>query len=528
MIDRKMKNIQNGRSTSTPLQVSSSLLLPGLLLALCLVVYLAIVVPGLRLPVTGYLHSWNQITTLVSIKQISKDPQQLLTPRDVVTRVTREPPGETVDSTDRSDRFVIYEEFPLYHILSAALNWGLNTLEGGARVLSLIFFLFGAIGLYSLTKHTADRQAALYTLSLYATSFPFLYYGQAAMSDMAMTAFAIWGVALLQRYVTLQSSVYLYAAVISIALAGLMKSYGIVLALCFFYLYWYRNQLQLKNYPGFAKVIVLMFLSAAPTLGWHLFASFQAGLQEYESHSLSSKMLYLAMPELYRSLLKIWFRYLGYLPGVILVLAVLLKFIKQNGKSIHQGLPWWFKAWGLSSLVYLVATADKLLHHDYYFLLVFPPFFFLGGVLLANIFNRTRLSSNRLAVTAVCFVIVSNAIIGNRSLLKATSPNPDVMGCAKLIREHTSPGEMIATLSDLSRYNSLAFYSNRLAVNVEQDAFPLSRYIHAGATLLALNLPPEDHEQFRNTLLNPEIPAVARAELFDFKKRLRVCALYRL
>jgi len=504
--------------------------LPVLFISVSIIVYLSIALLSLHKPVTGYLHSWNQVTTLALIKQISQDHTSFIRPRDVVTRVTWEPSEGIQDPEDRTERFTIFEEFPLYHLLSAGVGLLINSLEGGGRLLSVFFFFAGLIGLYSLSKRSSNTETALFTITLYVTSFPFLYYGQAVMSDMAMTAAAIWGVNFLSIYVVKQERAWLFIAAASIAISGLFKSYGTVLALCFIFLFLYRRKLNLLKPPNLIHVALLMFISLSPAVSWHIFAIFQGGVQEFESHSLHGKLLYLGDPAFYSTFINIWFRYLGYLPGGILILAILLKPLKLDSLPLLFGkLPWWFYAWGISSIVYLAVTADKLIYHDYYFLLVFPPFFFFGGILLTKLFLYLDARSRVLAVSVISVVLAVNILTAQRSLLKAISVNPDVMLCAELINSQTESDEIIATLTDVSRYNSLAYYSNRLAINVEQDAFPLSRYLDAGASIMVVNLPPEEYQFFKTVFLPAEKDQVSLKEAVfpDFRGRPRTCALLR-
>jgi len=501
-----------------------------LFLSATIFIYLGISLYKLNYPVTGYLHSWNQITTLVLIKQITENPPSFIEPKDVVTRVSWQTPGEAVDPDERSARFTIYEEFPLYHLLSAALSNLTPSLESGGRLISLLLYLLGSVGLYSLAKRSSNTHTAIFTLIIYFSSFPFLYYGQAVMSDMAMTASAIWGINFLNEYTISKKKSWLFAAATAIAISGLFKSYGIVLALCIPYLYLNQSRLGLRTFPSKSLSVILVLICTLPTIAWHTFAFLQGGVQEFESHSLSNKISFLLNPDLYSSLLKYWFRYLGYLVGSILLIALLLRLVQKESIISFGKVPWWFPAWGLCSFIYLAFTADKLINHDYYFLLVFPPFFFLGGQMLSKLFSNNFLDSKSSTVVALSFLVIFSCGLSYRQLLKAQAINEDVILCSEVIESKTQNMDIIATLTDVSRYNSLAYYSNRLAINVEQEAFPVQRYVNAGASHLLINLPPGEYEHYKDLL----VPLQA-AENFhtkyvfpDFRGRPRVCALYQL
>ncbi len=328
-------------SQKTRSRIINSFSLPAFLFAAVFVLCSIMLIPSIHAPVTGYLHSWNQVTTLVLIKQIAENPISFSEPKDVVTRVTWQPDNGDIDMQDRSARFIIYEEFPLYHLISAAISILSPTLEGGARLTSVFFFFFGAIGLHSLSRRSANSQTALYTLLLYVTSFPFLYYGQAVMSDMAMVAAAIWGINFLSLYTEKREKLVLYAAAGSLAISGLFKSYGIVLVLSFLYLYLYKHRWRLVGLT-FSRLSLLVCISILPAVLWHAFAYVQGGVQEFGSHSVSAKLRELSDPLLYRSLVNTWFRYLGYLPGIFLILAALFKSSKSSWKIGLENVPWWF------------------------------------------------------------------------------------------------------------------------------------------------------------------------------------------
>lgn len=105
----------------------------------------------------------------------------------------------------------------------------------------------------------------------------------------------------------------------------------------------------------------------------------------------------------------------------------------------------------------------------------------LAGEVLSSLYDTLEKYSIVAALSTLALILTVNTLTAHRSLLKATMPNPDVLSCARLISSTSNELDLIATLSDVSRYNSLAFYSKRLAINVENDAFPISRYIAAGA-----------------------------------------------
>jgi len=334
------------------------------LVLLCILVSCGLGI-GLSLPPTGYLHSWNQISTLAASRSILTAPSSWYQTRDVVTRVTWEKPGEQIDASDREKRFIVYEEFPLYHVLLATISTLGFSLEASGRVLSLVFFFLGGVGLYYVARSILPESVSTFSVLLYLTSFPFLYYGQAIMSDIAMVTCAIWGVCFLRNWEERGRNAWLVAALSLFALSGLFKSYGIVLLGI--------PLVSIGRTKGVQRALFYSVLAVAPVLAWHVFALGQVGHQEFVSHSLNAKFDMLSSSRLYASLFKVYFRYLGYIAGAVLLLYGATRLMGRIRADGTVSLPLWVPTWLVISVLYGLLTVDKLPDHDYYFLLVFPP-----------------------------------------------------------------------------------------------------------------------------------------------------------
>ena len=133
-----------------------------------------------------------------------------------------------------------------------------------------------------------------------------------------------------------------------------------------------------KRWKRALQALGILVLPSIPVFLWHGYVLFQPGHQETVSHSLVSKWGTVGSWELYRALGKYYFRYLGILPGVALGAFLLLR--GRWGEGPRRGqLPRWIAVWCGVSVLYLAATADKLIAHDYYLLPVFPPFLVLAA-----------------------------------------------------------------------------------------------------------------------------------------------------
>lgn len=476
------------------------------------------VAPGLSTPPTGYLHSWNQVSTLATVRAIAESTTSWTRPRDVVTRVMwLNPPGRLVTDDD----FVVFEEFPLYHLIVAAGTSIFGSAEIFGRVTSLLFMILGGVGLLRLLSRTTETRATQYTLLLYFTSFPVLYYGQAIMSDIAMIACAIWTVERLDAYRRYGKWQDLALSVFFCVVASLFKSYGVIFALM--YLPEMRRTEEANPIVRIAKWASLASLLVLPVVSWHLFASFAHGHHEVVSHSAYEKLNALSSVALYRTTWKMYFRYLGYIPGAVMLIYL---FIGQKRAS-----PTWVRHWMWIGVLYMILTADKLLHHDYYFLVIAPPVFWYSAEAL-RAFEKwaVQRNGNQLRVALfISLVIASNAVCSWKGLEKARRINPDVTACALEISTHTKADEFIATLTGVQRYNALAYYSRRLAINVEGREFPLSRYSRAGARTLVVNLPEDEFNDY-DRWIRQQLGKASNAKfnLQDFKGRDRICALYAL
>ncbi len=502
---------------------------------------------------TSYLHSWNQISTLATARAIAEGSSPWWKPRDVVTRLSWLPKeGEASDNKRREsissgDAFTAYEEFPLYHLIVAAIASSTLPpgLETAAHRWSTLMFVLACLGFARLVRDTQEEPIAEF---VFFTSFPLVYYGQATMSDMSMLCCVVWFFTLRAR--ATKNRAYDLLSCCLLAVGGLFKSYAIVFSLVFlFELLPCKQDSDDDRAEGSLRrsvwALLLFTISCLPVLCWHYFASLQSGHQETVSHSLDTKLGALLNGELYSTIFKMLFRYLGYLPGACLLLLIALALLYRSGlllKAVEQSyaarlrLAWrkdcrWLSHWLLCGTLYLLATSDKLLHHDYYFLLIAPPMIVLASrsLLLLEGYCSERWGQKAGATLLILFAL-SNFAVSAKSVWKAQKSNPDVDVCAKLVRENTPKSSLVGMLTDVSRYNSLAYYSKRNGITIEHDAVPLKRYTQVGMQYLTINLPPDEARHYETWMRGqePNIMMIESRELKDFKERPRQCALYRI
>jgi hypothetical protein len=477
---------------------------------------------------TGYLHSWNQISTLSTARAIAENSTPWLRPVDVVTRLSWLPSEGEKEFIESGDAFVAYEEFPLYHIaLSHISKLGLS-LEQAGHGLSISMFLLTLLGFSRLLKSSTEKAIALF---IFATSSPLVYYGQAIMSDMSMLCCVVWFFTF--RANSKDSRTNDIISCVILAIGGLFKSYAIIFSLVFFLEHAKRITVQKA-----LRALLLCFFCCAPVLYWHYFSSQQIGHQEAISHSLIAKADVLLSIELYKTFAQMLFRYLGYLPATILLIVLLILLLRRIG-LIGESIDWlnlawfddrqWIAQWLICGSVFLLATTDKLLHHDYYYLLLAPPVIILAArallILESWCFERAGL---RVAGSILIIFALSNIGFSVKHVRKATRINPDVDQCAELLRTNSEPNALFGVLSDVSRFNSIAYYGRRNGITIENDSIQLERYQRLGMRYLLINLDPEGAAHYASWIegQNSGMTLLDSLVLKDFKKRDRICNLY--
>ena len=147
------------------------------------------------------------------------------------------------------------------------------------------------------------------------------------------------------------------------------------------------------------------------------------------------------------------------------------------------------------------------------------------------------------SIAVVPYALITQLAITYRSVRKAQRENPDVVVCADVIRQATAPSDIVAFLSDTQRYNSLAYYSGRRGLHVEEFAFPVDRYVRHGAQVVVIALSAAQQDAARRWVTsgrrksrdssersearNVELVAEAKST-YDFRGSPRMCEVYRM
>ncbi|HMO18770.1 MAG TPA: glycosyltransferase family 39 protein [Oligoflexia bacterium] len=484
----------------------------------------------------SHLHSWNQITTLTHIKYLANGLVSWTQPLDTITRISSHPEIKKIEIKEPFSDFRIYEEFPLYHVISALTSIILNLQpENAGRIISILCFILGGFGLFKLCKVFSPlktySQESLYSLLLWSSSYPITYYGSAIMSDIMMTAFMIWSAYFFILFNQFKKTSTLITGLLIASLASLSKSYGILAVLPYILLPFIQkakppNQKIKKSY------VILLILSILPVIVWHSWTLQQAGAQEVFSHSLSQKLNAISSPGFILSLQKYFFRYLSYLPGVVFLYYSVIKY--GSIKSIKNEIFVLLLSWIIGCICYLIFTADKIEDHDYYLLPLSPGLFLIAGFGIKHVREKIAEKTNKtLLISAITALIyLSPAPINLTNLIKALKENPDVIPCAELLKENVPGRDLSGILTDSGRFNSITYYGERFGLKIENTEFPVSHYMPYGIKWLLINLPEEEYAKLSLWVQKqPEIGEEGLRKLlslYDSKKRSRTCALFSL
>jgi uncharacterized membrane protein YqjE len=509
-----------------------------------------VIVQGLTARPTGYLHSWNQISALTAVEQLYRDPTSIFHPQGTIVRVTV--PGAPVDlrgesqaslsvsQSHTSQHFLNYQEFPLYHSIAALVAWcgdslGIS-LEVAARLVTIAFWALQWGALRRLVRERKLLERGVMHL-LYGASFAITFYGQAIMSDIAMAAIGAWAIERAVRWRLEGRRARLLVALGLVGLSAITKSFGLIFALPVAAIVWP----QLTSWRERVGVLVGLAVAALPVCGWHLYAAFQGGYNEVSSHSVAQKLATVSDPRFYKSLWRDYTHFVGLIPGVTAILSLgWWCVVRRQRLGTVLGLSPWLVWWSIAVVPYAIITLDKLIDHEYYLL----PFALPLIVCVAHAVAYTVCRA-RLWWCGVLLIVAVGAqlAITYRSVRKAQRENPDVVVCADVIRQATAPEDIVAFLSDTQRYNSLAYYSDRRGLHVEEFAFPVDRYVHHGAQVVVIALSAAQQDAARRWVTsgrrksrdssersearNVELVAEAKST-YDFRGSPRMCEVYRI
>jgi hypothetical protein len=485
----------------------------------CVVVLFA---QGIAARPTGYLHSWNQISALTVIRQLSYEPQSLLAPTGVIARVTT----PVVAGSTPEERFFNFQEFPLYHgiaaLVATLLGWMGVSLEVAGRLVSILFWALQWCALRRLMRERQYLERSLVDL-VYLCSFALVYYGQAIMSDVAMAAMGAWAVERAVSWRAIGGTQRLVVGALLIVASSLFKSYGLIFAIPVMVIAWPRFTTTRAR----CRAIVAAVLVALPVVAWHTYAQFQGGYNEVSSHDITTKLHTLINPKLYKSLWRDYTHFVGLIPGVAAIGIGVWSYARGRKRN---DIPCWILPWALALPPYALATLDKLIDHEYYVLPFAVPLVALVGIVLGSAIAQASEGSQRRGVWCgglTLALVTTQLTMTYRSVSKAQRENPDVVMCADIVQRATQPGDLVAFLSDTQRYNSIAYYAERRGIHVEGFAFPAERYRREGAHAFVFALDPDGQDQARRWIkqsFGGRYSSVAGGIVgADFRGKTRMC-----
>lgn len=483
---------------------------------------------GIAARPTGYLHSWNQISALTVIRQIYREPLSFLQPTGVIARVTTAmTPGSTID-----ERFLNFQEFPLYHGIAALLGYLGVSLEVAGHLVSILFWALQWGALRRLIRERQPFERLLVDI-VYLGSFALTYYGQAIMSDMAMAATGAWAVERAVSWLSGGRATQILTAAFFVVVSSLCKSYGLIFALPVLIIVWPRLGTLRARFVALASLGCV----ALPVVIWHVYAMFQGGYNELSSHGVANKLHTVMNVRLYKSLWRDYTHFVGLIPGVLALGVAAWSCVRKRNRV---AVPTWIAPWLLAIVPYALATLDKLIDHEYYILPFAVPLVALVGMVVAHgvgELSRARTVRNNGVryrgawYGALALIVIAIQLtITFRGVYKAQRENPDVTVCAEILRQATQPGDLVAVLSDTQRYNSLAYYADRRGLHVEGYAFSAQRYIDEGARVFLIARDAAEQSEARQWLQRDRqrrfTLIAGGASGADFRGKARLCEVY--
>lgn len=492
---------------------------PYVALILVILLYL----PYLSQLPTGYLHTWNQLTTLTWVDTVSASIANWNYQSDYISRIQNQ----------SKDPFRIFEEFPLY-ALSAGILSKITFNSILASKLTTICALIACVVIFNhYGNFTNNSETSLLCSLILLSSSPFMYYGQAIMSDMAMCCFILFGFMFVEKYMHRNKQIDMYYALIAFSIASLWKSYGIIFIIITLTPFLHSKK---RTVTSLLKFGIQICIATLPVILWHGWCLTQEGHHEIYSHSLVNKkdiLLSLDFLFLLSNRINSYFGLYAYFSIAILMFYIGIKrssvcdTILKTQNIKPQNIIYSKQLIYVSICMYLLITLDKLPDHDYYFL----PVCILLIPLLSHFLLHVR---NRYAIPYF-FIIIFVCYLGNSTLgiarfIKASKPNPDVYHCAEDTLTHTKESDKITYWTDVTRYNSIAYVAKRKGIAFEESGIPLRRYTEKGVSFLVINLPVDEKEKIDTyeKKAKDKIIKISEGIYPDFKKRHRVCNIYKI
>ncbi len=320
---------------------------------------------------------------------------------------------ETDYSADRPGYIEI--EFQLVTWLTALLYPLFGVHEWVGRVVAITFSMVGLVLLYLLARRHLGLRPATYALLFYAFAPSSVYFSRVLMSEPAMLCLSIAVLYLFSRYMTTLRPSYWLGALLTGALAFLVKLPTVHLAIPLVYLAHRRYGWRLF---ARAELWALAILALLPALAYYWHAHQHIGREYFTvGVGFGGQMWFspshFLRPAGYSLMIDRFVKDHLTAVGVVLLVVGLLY---RRGGPIRLGLfHWWF----LATVLYMIVISGGNLRQNYYQLPVLPA---AAGLIGLGWTCLARVRHLRLANSALIAVFLILAVWGAQPLYKEYRP----------------------------------------------------------------------------------------------------------
>lgn len=331
---------------------------------------------GFTNPIADW-HSWRQVDTSAVSRNFVNLGYDVLHPRyDDISNV------QTGVDNPEGYRFV---EFPLYNLFQAGFYqiFGIFTLEQWGRLVTIFASVMTALFLYLLVAKHGNKQIGLLSAFFYMFIPYNIYYGRTILPDTLMVTAVMGGIYFFDQWVEKRANLHakgknylsLLLAILFTASAFLLKPYAVFFVLPMFVIAY--QQWGWKMF-GVWELYVFAVLSTAPLIGWRVWITqypegVPANLWLLNGNGIRFRPSFFRWI-VYERLIKLIAGYAGF----IIFAYGIFKVWTMKEK-------WFFLAFALSSILYVIVFATGNVQHDYYQILIMPSvaiFFAIGSFFL--------------------------------------------------------------------------------------------------------------------------------------------------
>lgn len=337
-------------------------------------------------------------------------------------------------------------DLPVYSYLVSLLYRVFGVHEYLGRLLNALLSVLTVVLVYLLGARAFGTAAGLWAAGLYAVSPELVFFGRTYQPEALMLLCGVLSLWTLWLGLTQQRPRFLALSAVFLSLSALMKPTMLHLLVPAGYLWWHRRRRRaLRSVSLWLWLAVVM----VPSVLWYVHASHLQRLSGIGLGSLVDPGALFSLGD--------WLKPAGRTLVLRLVILVttpvgLFALLAALRRPADRGR-WLFHIWTLSGLLYFVLLPRIHLLHHYYQLPLFAPFILLMSRTLAE------LSTDRRQTTVLACLLALSLLPAAFHVSHWYRWEPDLLECARAVRRHTSPTELVISVSPEGE--ALPYYADR-------------------------------------------------------------------